>query len=184
MYCKSSALNDNFVVVGYSTSQHLLLDLDRIGFYRAQAIAHMVYINYPHVGAYLVVHSSGNNFHVVYDALIGWRKITKIVSTLAGLHILNRDYMRIRKFRGDLTLRVNGHLTTAGPKFPPTPYLLYMPANYNIKKGGGILRYLNVLEAYNPVWATLWREQYRRALLRTGKQLPLKLVSNATPNFT
>jgi len=167
--CILSALNDSFVVTGYSTNWHLLLDLDHTGYCIAKKIAAMVYKNYPFLGTYLILHSSRDNFHVVYDRKIGWNRILKIVSTLAQLHLLNADYMRIRKFRGDLTLRTNGYLTSTGIKFPPMPLLLYIPKHYSTKKCSGILCYLEVLRAFNPYWSQLFRRYYCLSLLKVCK---------------
>ena len=159
------------LIVGYTANNHLLLDLDRIRSpYKVSCLVRSIQKEYPYVGDCLVVQSSFNNFHVIFDSVISWKKITDIVITLAHLKLLDPDYMQIRSFRHDLTLRVSsidrGHYGSDAP-LPiglilidkNTPFfgewlktltwgeLLKNEENYF----KGVQWYLNALLAYQPI---------------------------------
>ncbi|GAH14965.1 unnamed protein product, partial [marine sediment metagenome] len=59
------------------------------------------------------------NIHLIFDNLIGYNKCCKICQVLAELRIVNKAYTDIRKFRGDMTLRVSPKVT--GPGYKPYP---------------------------------------------------------------
>lgn len=123
-----SATRRGAPVLGYTTRRHLILDLDNTSLDYARRMARMIQREYPKVGDCLIVRTSDKpdrvrliynkwgrplvrhdrqNFHLVFDNLIGYNSCCRIIVTLAGLGILNRDYVRIREFRGDMTLRVS-----------------------------------------------------------------------------
>ncbi len=148
------------LVCGYTTRQHLLLDLDETSQDRAVALARLIMESYPDVGDCLVLESSTpsvksclkyddngvpherwvyQNFHLVFDAPVGWARCVHIIETLWALGCLNPEYMDIRQFRGDMTLRTSPkqlhHRTIPAPK--PIQHLLNanQPFSYgNIRK--------------------------------------------------
>jgi hypothetical protein len=133
-------LNDGRLIGGYTTRDHLLLDLDTAFVSKALSIAHMVIHDYPDVGNCLVLQSSAHGFHHVYGARLGWSRIVHVTETLAGLHILNADYMKIRKFRHDLTLRIN--TVDRGKGVQPEPNVICTVPNYGNPCMSGIMEYL------------------------------------------
>lgn len=59
--------------------------------------------------------------HLIFDNIIGYNLCCKICETLSELRILNKDYSRIRQFRGDMTLRVSETTLLKWVKPPPEP---------------------------------------------------------------
>jgi len=117
-----------FPIIGYTTRRHLILDLDNTTKQGARSIAHMIIKEWPKVGDALILSSSPGldrirlvygkwgrpllyhdrgNFHLIFDNGIGYNLSCKICQVLAVLNVLNRDYVRIREFRGDMTLRIS-----------------------------------------------------------------------------
>ena len=133
-----------YLIWGYSTSQHLLLDLDNTTVSKVEKLVTIIQHEYKDVGSALIVESSPpktadihlqhctglhrsiqrrqlGNYHVIFSNRLSWNRIMKIVRTLAELQILNKDYVKIRGFRGDLTLRVSKKVTPDGVKEVPKP---------------------------------------------------------------
>jgi hypothetical protein len=165
------------LIVGYTTTSHLLLDLDKhktlpvtVRFIR------MIQRSYPDVGDCLLVDSSPNlvlkHYHAVFDAFQSWQRITDITQTLACLGALNRDYMKIRKFRQDLTLRISSIDRALLGSEAPLPIGLVLSGEYAPEFAGwlasqtygqllidqeyvflGISEYLQDLSAYRDVAA-------------------------------
>lgn len=97
---------DGKLIGGYTTKDHLLLDLDHCWRSKAEKVARMIMREYPEVGCCLLVQSSNEGFHLVFSRKMAWSRICHVSKVLASLGTLNRDYIRIREFRHDLTLRV------------------------------------------------------------------------------
>jgi hypothetical protein len=94
--------------VGYTTKEHLILDLDRAkSLTKAIKFARMSQAAWPDTGDCLLAYSSEGKYHAVYDSRLSWGRIMNICRTLAGLALLDRDFIKIRDFREDLTLRVS-----------------------------------------------------------------------------
>lgn len=147
----------NFLI-GYTTREHLLLDLDNTTQERAHKLTAMIQSEWPQVGDCLILLSSTNpltvniryswngrpwittfrnNYHLVFDNIIGYNTACKICETLAELGVLNADYTKIRRFRGDMTLRVScENQSTGGVKPPPEPveYLLNTAQKWRDRK--------------------------------------------------
>jgi len=116
------------LIVGYTTRSHLLLDLDETSIYDVERLAKLIIESYPDVGNCLIVESSTpsfnsylkhddkgvphekwtyQNFHLVFDAPIGYERCLAIIDDLVDLDVLAPEYKQIRMFRGDMTLRVS-----------------------------------------------------------------------------
>ena len=96
------------LIVGYSTRQHLLLDLDKShSTHSTIRLIKMIQKDWPCVGDCLISESSWDGFHCIFDDKLSWFKIMEICRVLQGLKILNRDYIKVRTFREDLTVRVS-----------------------------------------------------------------------------
>lgn len=84
----------------------------------------------------------GDSYHVVFDGLIGYNKACRIIEALAGVHVLNRDYVKLRTFRGDMTLRVSPQVLASGVK--PAPVAVAGIKNAKFRGAGeGIAQYLD-----------------------------------------
>jgi len=156
---------NNYLVCGYSTSQHLLLDLDNTTLSKVKKFVKLLQEQYPEIGSALICestppksadvflqHCTGlhkslqqrelGSYHVIFSDKLSWNKIMRIVRTLAWLQVLNKDYIKIRGFRGDLTLRISPKVTSDGTKPKPKPVAI-MGKNY-----GFISDYLKALSAF------------------------------------
>lgn len=119
---------NNLLIVGYTTRDHLLLDLDETSKFKASRLAQLIIESYPDVGNCLILESSTpskqsylkyddkgvpleywvkQNYHLVFDAYVGYSRCVHIIETLAELNVLQSEYLEIRQFRGDMTLRVS-----------------------------------------------------------------------------
>lgn len=163
-YMKTSDFKtEDMIITGYTTRRHLLLDLDNTKLPKAVSIVNMVMDEWPEVGDCLILNSSnvrdtlnvryswngapyhkreGSNYHLVFDGLIGWNKAAHICETLAGLRILEKDYEKIRTFRGDMTLRISPAMLSTGLKPAPVCVCAIKNKRYG-GSGSGIFDYLN-----------------------------------------
>ncbi|MCJ7621742.1 MAG: hypothetical protein MUP64_16180 [Anaerolineae bacterium] len=140
-------LEPNFII-GYTTRTHLLLDLDDTSIEKARRLADLIIHQWPELGDCLILQSSlkplnvglkyswnnhpwmsreSPNYHLVFNNRVGYNKCCKICEVLAWLGVLNKDYTKIRTFRGDMTLRVSHqNLSTGAVKPPPEPVELVL----------------------------------------------------------
>lgn len=145
----------NKLIGGYTTNKHLLLDLDNVSYYKAYHVAREIMKCYPDVGDCLIIKCSDDSWHLVYDNHIGWPRIMEIVNCLALLNILEKGYIEIREFRGDITLRTTDKLTLN--KYRPRPQLYNILANrLSYRKDGLMFCYLRFL------WASARKPQSER----------------------
>lgn len=166
MYSKK-CLPDNLMIVGYTTRSHLLLDLDDTTFEKAYRLSYKIMRQWKIVGDCLIVKSSDNtlkielryswnnkpyvkverdNYHLIFNNRIGYNNCCKICETLAHLNVLERDYMRIRTFRGDMTLRASPAILMKGTK--PTPRPVMRCLNLKSERQDGMIDvYLDFLDA-------------------------------------
>ena len=167
MTCSTNPLEPN-LIIGYTTRTHLLLDLDDTSYIKAHRLAAQIQATWPKVGDCLIVKSSpklldisvkyswnnhpwmkrvSDNYHLVFDNNIGYNSCCRVCEVLAELNILNRDYVKIRTFRGDMTLRV-GHQNMSTGTVKPAPEPKLVIYNYNcIQHDGMIIKYLAFLHA-------------------------------------
>jgi hypothetical protein len=82
-----------------------------------------------------------HNYHVIFNNFIDYEASCKIIETLAELDVLNREYVRIRQMRNDMTLRVSPTVNMQHTKQAPT-LETYMVNPYAINRGDGIMRYI------------------------------------------
>lgn len=130
-----------------------------------------VTIRYTRLGRPLQV-MSRNNYHLVFDNSIGYNSCCKIISLLCGLGILNRDYEKIRDFRGDMTLRVSPAELSDGTKPRPIP-VDYIP-NAHASRHDGLI---GVFLAFYRVVGLLTQERQQESdrLKQTGDQIARQL---------
>jgi hypothetical protein len=156
-------------VQGYTTRRHLLLDFDHRSREQVFGLTRLIHESYPELGGYIILKSSepkrpGNvwlnyrqgcfafrkkgRYHIVFDNDVGYEKCCTIIETLVTLDILDRRYGDIRKFRGDMTLRVSGRVESWGVIPKPQIVAGFMDIT---KWGGfsGIEEYLRMYRAVN-----------------------------------
>lgn len=151
-------------VLGYTTRRHLILDLDNTTLSYARAIVKKIQWEWPKVGDAIILSSSEkpdrvrlvhnrwgrpllyhdrHNFHIVFDNGIGYNLSCRICAVLAEIGILNRDYVKIREFRGDMTLRIGPLITHDEVKGPPKLRARVFN-NYTDRHDGFIDHYLKI----------------------------------------
>ncbi len=80
----------------------------------------------------------------MYDLRMTWPRIVKIIETLAALGIVERNYLSVRSFRRDLTLRVSPKHGVDRNREAPEPVCFVGVHAYD-KPVYGIPRYLRLL---------------------------------------
>lgn len=160
------------LTIGYTTRRHLLLDLDNTTRLKAERLARQIQNLAPETGDALILISSSqtlqervqyskynkpyvrvkkDNYHIVFDNAIGYNKCVQIIDILADLNILNRDYKKIRGWRGDMTLRVSP--VVLSNKHKPIPTIVSLIKNPNgTRRDGYIWQYLNFLNATRTIF--------------------------------
>lgn len=100
--------NPERAIVGYTTREHLILDLDKThSLYATERLIRLIQKEYHDVGDCLISQSSYDGFHCIFDNRLSWKRIMHISRTLTGLNVLNRNFTKVRTFREDLTLRIS-----------------------------------------------------------------------------
>jgi hypothetical protein len=136
------------LVVGYTTQDHLLIDLDNSSLWKARIIAKEIMAEWPYVGDCLIVESSDKNHHLIFDNKMPWFQISHIIMTLAGLDIVELNFAWVRELRHDLTLRISPKHYIS--RVSPAPRI----RGYLINKWFvdcpqyGIQKYLSALQAF------------------------------------
>ena len=145
-----TSTNSSNLVVGYTTQDHLLLDLDNVSLWKATKIALMIEKDYPETGMGLIVRSSPNHYHMIFDNKMPWPWIVQIIETLCDLGIIEKNYAFVRTFRRDLTLRISDKKGVDRHRPTPSPvrfidYWGYEEPRY------GITKYLRMLGMFNKI---------------------------------
>lgn len=131
-------------VIGYTTRDHLCIDLDNTSVNKVFVLTKMIMKDFPYVGNAVILETSArrlfvkvnypplktacfqtarNNFHVVFDNWISYEESCRIIETLARLDVINEEYIRIREMRNDMTLRVSKSVLMDETKPSPVPLL-------------------------------------------------------------
>lgn len=158
---KADLINPDWVL-GYTTRNHLCIDLDNTSYPKVLGLVQMIMKYYPYVGHACIMLSSTrkfkqqinytppnglrvqtvrNNYHVIFDNFISYEASCKIIETLAHLDVIDKEYIRIREMRNDMTLRTNKTVLTTGIKDAPK-FLCWIKNIHERKKGYGIDQYL------------------------------------------
>ena len=139
---------DNFLVVGYTTQDHLLVDLDNCSEYKAFILATKIISEYPFLGDCLIVESSEAHYHLIFDDYVSWERLVKIIEILADLGIVQKNYAQVRTFRRDLTLRISDKKGEDRYRPPPKP-ICEIKVNHTCNGHYGIGKYLYYLRMFN-----------------------------------
>jgi len=166
-YAKAPATD--LIVEGYTTRLHLLLDFDHKSLAQVAGLCRLIQRSWPETGDCLIMESSKAppgkvtwiahtvgvlpiadkaNYHAIFDGLIGYDACTKIIVSLVELDVLDFRYREIRKFRGDMTLRV-GRRVESRRTIPAPKVALFLPASRPYFAVGGISMYLDRWNATN-----------------------------------
>jgi len=153
--------------VGYTTSEHLLLDLDDTSLYKVTRLIQILQQSYPELGNALIMHSSTRkaqstlrinrhgipkevlrreSYHVVFNNRVTYARCCEVTNTLVDLNILEPEYRVVRAKRGDMTIRVSPMLLSKGIKPEPKPYRTIL-SPYSGRQHGMIKQYLAFLYA-------------------------------------
>jgi hypothetical protein len=161
-------------IVGYTTRQHLLLDLDNTNERKAIKLQGFIQRSWPEVGTALLVQTRADrtevdigykhlphpvpvilvyhgSYHLVFDNFIGYKRATDIILALVNLNILPQAYADIRKFRGDMTLRISKKVGKDDIAMVPRPvcYLAYgLKLRSRPRHLHGIALYLRALRTF------------------------------------
>lgn len=88
--------------IGFTTRKGVCLDLDDIIRDKAEKIADYLLKKYSLEG-YLLIESSPNHYHVVFNRYTSWRKTIQIIFSIRKCH----DWATWQAKKGELTLRVS-----------------------------------------------------------------------------
>lgn len=171
----------NKLIIGYTTKEHLLLDLDETSLFDVVALSKMLIHDFYEVGDILILSSSTpskknytkfdskgipqwrhtyRNYHIVTDNVIGFKRCLEIIDILVDLDILQPEYRQIRQFRGDMTLRVsNKPLVHRNVEPPKIEVFIHNP--YKNYRDNMIRKYLDFVNAVKNADITL--ELYKRS---------------------
>ena len=172
MLSKHTMENKPEPTIGYTTRYHLLLDLDNTTLEKTRMLTRMIQKQWHKVGDTLILLSSNrayqellihrpmrlpmlvrrlSNYHLVFDNLVGYNFSCKLIKVIAYLGILNRDYIKIRLFRGDMTLRCSPVVLINSIK--PVPRIVDYIHNPYVKKSDGyIWDYIKFLHAVTSLY--------------------------------
>ena len=160
------------LIIGYTTREHLILDLDNTSLHHVLGLANILMKDYPEIGNVLIMRSSKQEkeygtrinrhgiprhnfrkecYHLITDNIIGYRRCVEIIFTLVDLGILESAYKRIRMFRGDMTVRVSPMILSSGIKEAPI-CMRFLENPYNPVSQGKIKDYLGLLRSVHTVF--------------------------------
>jgi hypothetical protein len=105
-------------VVGFTSDRIVMLDLDGCGDARAVTICQYILRRW-NLGGYLLLKSSPDNKHAVFDKPTNWRRVMQIVFSLVFKYRPNQFRLRgwaiMQAIKGSCTLRIG----PKGKKKPP-----------------------------------------------------------------
>ena len=163
--------NPERTIVGYTTKEHLILDLDKAHtLYATEKLVRLIQSEYSDVGDCLISQSSHDGYHCIFDDQLAWKRIMQISATLTGLQIVNRNFTKVRTFREDLTLRISSIDRGLQKSEAPKPILIHTTEPdiltcgqkpilsitdilhlLHYKKFSGISEYLECLSAFREI---------------------------------
>lgn len=141
-------MSNNFLVVGYTTQDHLLVDLDNCSEYKAKILANKILSEYPFLGDCLIVKSSDAHYHLIFDDLVKWERLVRIIEVLADLGIVQKNYAQVRTFRRDLTLRISDKKGVDRYRPVPDP-ICEITVPHECNNHNGVGKYLYYLRMFN-----------------------------------
>jgi len=92
------------IYIGFTTSAGLIIDLDDMNLPKVTRIVDKLYQTHDLEG-YLIIESSPNHYHVIFNKYLEWNKITYILFNFVKNSVIGWSINQMR--RGDLTLRIS-----------------------------------------------------------------------------
>ena len=147
--------------IGYTTRNHLCIDLDNASYYKVRSLVNLLMCSYPEIGDCIIMQSSTvnqierwiypvqqqprkqvkrDNYHVIFNNFLLYETCCRIIETLAFLGVLNEEYIRIREMRNDMTLRVSKTVCVEYTK-PKPVFIEYIQNRKSNNRGQGIYLY-------------------------------------------
>lgn len=139
---------DSCLVVGYTTQDHLLVDLDRCSYSRAKSIAITIMTEWTELGSVLLVRSSPLHYHLIFDKRVAWERLVHIIEVLADIGYVQKNYAQVRTFRRDLTLRISEKKGVDRLRPVPEPICI-IHHSYTDVPSHGIRAYCHYLQIFN-----------------------------------
>lgn len=153
------------LIVGYTSRSHLMLDLDNTSLTKSKELALELMAEWPKIGDCMIfksssgthritvkpqcepnkiIHYNRDNYMLIFDNIISYNLCCKIIEILAGLEIVQPAYFEIRKFRGDITMRVSSKSYSDRLIGPPVA-IGYITNPYSLKRDNMINNYSHYL---------------------------------------
>lgn len=103
----SRTWSPNFIL-GYSDTETVKLDFDRTPFRLVKYWAERA-LKWFKLGGYVILKSSENNYHVVFDRAVTWAENLRIVAwvCLRSRHTKLTDWLLMQCIKGSSTLRLS-----------------------------------------------------------------------------
>jgi hypothetical protein len=148
--------HDLKLIVGYTTSSHLCLDLDDTSLAKVIGLVCQLIYDYPDLGKCQIMQSSpikGHeytkinrhglprhhipkpSYHLIFDNDIGYKRCWEIIQTLIDLGLQSSQVRQIRARRRDMTLRVSPSIYSTGIKPAPEPIMQILDIYTNRSDG-------------------------------------------------
>lgn len=108
-------------VIGYTDQETLKLDLDNLSIFKVKSIANWILSRFE-MGGYIILRSSKNKYHAVFDRTLEWGENCRIMGYVAWILGNNRNYemwLIMQLIKKSSTLRISNK----GDK--PKPRIVY-----------------------------------------------------------
>jgi hypothetical protein len=168
--------HDLKLIVGYTTSSHLCLDLDDTSLAKVIGLVCQLIYDYPDLGKCQIMQSSpikGHeytkinrhglprhhipkpSYHLIFDNNVGYKRCWEIIQTLIDLGIQPTQVRQIRARRRDMTLRVSPMILSDTVKDAPVPIMQILNI-YNMRTDGMIKVYHKLRHATGKLFGSVF----------------------------
>lgn len=182
---------NKFIVVGYSTRLHLLLDLDKTTLPKVERLLRLIMRSYPEIGNALIVissvhknttqlryskagrpytHKEANCYHLVFENKIGYNACDRILRTLRILGLFTKVADKLRGLRRCMTLRISPKVKREGVIPCPLP-IAYVINPHTTRNDGMVEKYIAVLKVAYAYFADYPRYHFDFYRSQTGSLL-------------
>lgn len=142
------------MVTAYTTTEHLLIDLDKCTLFQALGMTHILCVENADLGDCLIVQCSERSHHLIFDNKLDFDYLNRVIRLLWDFRYVNDEVRYFREQRGDFSLRVSEKLTIDEDKQIPQP-IYYIANNITPQRDLMILEYLQLLNLFNPTVSEL-----------------------------
>lgn len=108
-------------ILGYTDRETVKLDLDDVDYYRVKSVARWLCRRF-NLGGFIILRSSENNYHVVFNGTVTWEENIKIVgyaSWMLANYFTNHKLMGwaiMQMIKGSSTLRISTKFKKPRPR--------------------------------------------------------------------